>query len=138
MSEKRINHVGMAVPSIADFLEKNAVLYGGFSRGPLIVNEVQGVNEMFISDGVVVLELLEPSSDASPLAGFLKRNRQGGLVHVALDVDHMETALKQIEDAGGKVVVPPTADVAFPGRRIAFIVLNGHVTEFIERPTGSR
>ena len=128
----KINHVGMAVPSIDEFLQKNETLYGGFSKGPLIVNEVQGVREMFITDGNTVLELLEPIRDGSPLAGFLKRNRAGGLVHVALEVEDLEVALERVRQAGGRVVVDPVPDVAFQQRRIAFVVLNGQLSEFIE------
>ena len=123
----------MVVPSIGEYLEKNAVIYAGFSRGPLIVNSVQKVREMFISDGHTVIELLEPDGESSPIAGFLKRNRAGGLVHLALDVDNLEATLREIENSGGKVVLEPTPDIAFQGRRIAFAVLNGQITEFIER-----
>ena len=133
MSEMKINHIGVAVPSIDEFLEKNKALYGDFSRGPLISNETQGVREMFITDGKTVLELLEPSSEGSPLTGFLKKNRMGGLVHIALDVDSLEAAIQRVVQAGGKVIVEPVPDVAFEQRRIAFVVLNGHMTEFIER-----
>jgi methylmalonyl-CoA/ethylmalonyl-CoA epimerase len=133
MFEAKINHIGVAVPNIAEFLERNEALYSSFSRGPVIVNGLQEVKEMFISDGKTVLELLEPNSETSPVAGFLKRNRAGGLIHIALDVDDLEGAIKRVEDSGGKVVVAPTPDVAFPGRRIAFVFLNGQLTELIER-----
>ncbi len=136
MSEMTINHIGVAVPNIADFLKKNEVLYAGFSKGPLIVNELQGVNEMFITDGTTVLELLEPSSDSSPIAGFLKRNRSGGLIHIGMDVDNLEAAIQRIEESGGKLVVEPVPDIAFDKRRIAFVVLNGQLTELIERRKG--
>jgi methylmalonyl-CoA/ethylmalonyl-CoA epimerase len=131
-----INHIGMAVPSIAEFLERNEALYSGFSRGPLIVNEVQKVREMFISDGNIVLELLEPSCETSPISGFLKRNRAGGLIHIALEVHDLESALRRVEDSGGKVILAPTPDIAFQGRRIAFVVLSGQVTELIEQAGG--
>lgn len=128
----KVNHVAMVVSSIDEFLRTNEVLYGEFTRGPLIVNERQDVREQFITDGKVVLELLEPMSDASPVKAFLKRNRGGGLVHVALDVDRLDAALERVQRAGGKVVVEPVPDVAFPQRRIAFVMLNGMLTEFIE------
>jgi methylmalonyl-CoA/ethylmalonyl-CoA epimerase len=130
----KINHVGIAVPSIEDFLRSNDVLYGTFSRGPLIVNDVQDVREMFITDGATVFELLEPISDKSPLAGFLKRNRGGGLIHVAFDVEDIDAAIATIESAGGRVVVEPVPDVAFGQQRIAFVMLSGQLSELIEMP----
>src|SRR5882672_1733809 len=98
-----INHIGFAVPSIAEFLQRNQVLYGRFSAGALIANATQRVNEMFITDGNTVLELLEPAGPTSPILGVLKRNPAGSLLHVALDVDDLESALSSVEKAGGRV-----------------------------------
>jgi len=133
MSNFTINHIGLAVPSIAEFLRENEFLYGDFSKGSLITNPVQRVNEMFISDGATVIELLEPAGDDSPINGFLKRNRAGGLIHIAFDVDHLESCLEEIDKRGGKTVVEPVPDPAFQNRRIAFAVVNGHLVELIER-----
>ena len=133
MNHITINHVGLAVPNIAEFLQQNDFLYRDFSRGSLITNPVQRVNEMFITDGATVLELLEPAGDDSPINGFLKRNRFGGLIHIAFDVDHLEDSLEEIDKRGGKTVVPPVPDPAFQNRRIAFAVVNGHLIELIER-----
>ena len=128
-----INHIGVAVPSIEDFLRRNDAVYSGFSRGPVIVNQTQAIKEMFITDGKTVLELLEPLHENSPLAGYLKKNPQGGLIHVAFDVDHLESAIERVKKAGGRVVVDPVPDIAFQQRRIAFAYLGGHVYEFIEK-----
>jgi methylmalonyl-CoA/ethylmalonyl-CoA epimerase len=127
-----VNHIGMAVPSIDEFLTKNELLYGQFRRGPMIVNDVQDVREMFFTDGRIVVELLEPMSDRSPLTGFLRRNRGGGLVHVAFDVPDLAVALDDVRRAGGRVVVEPVPDIAFDQRRIAFVMLNGQLSELIE------
>src|SRR5437773_20950 len=97
MLKTKVNHIGMAVPNIQDFLEKNHVLYAAFSKGPLISNDTQGVREMFITDGTTVIELLEPTSDTSRITGFLKRNRFGGLIHVGLDVEDLERAIRSVE-----------------------------------------
>jgi methylmalonyl-CoA/ethylmalonyl-CoA epimerase len=127
-----VNHVAIAVPNIARFLDDNAAVYATFSRGPLIVNDVQDVRQIFITDGTVVLELLEPISATSPITGFLKKNRGGGLIHIAYDVEVLDAAIEAVERAGGRVVVDPVPDIAFEQRRIAFLMLNGQVFEFIE------
>ena len=133
----KVNHIALAVPSIDEFLTSNQLLYADFSRGPLIVNETQDVREMFISDGATVLELLEPMSDKSPVLGFLKRNRSGGLIHVAFDVEDLAAAIGDVERAGGRVIVEPVPDIAFNYRRIAFVILNGQLAELIEMPAGA-
>jgi len=134
MPSFRINHVAMALPSIAAFLEKTGPLYESFTRGPLIDNPRQSVREQFLSDGNTTLELLEPQGDKSPIAGFLKRNPPGGLIHLAFDVDSLEPAIAALTAAGGKLVTPPTPDVAFDERHIAFVFLAGQIIVLIEKP----
>lgn len=129
----RIDHIGLAVHSIEEFLRQHAALYAGFRRGPVIVNKRQRVREVFITDGRTVLELLEPLSEQSPIAGFLKKNEGGGLLHVALEVDELEPAIAQVRAVGGFLVTGPVPDVAFQGRRIAFVAVGDQVTELVER-----
>ena len=128
----RINHVGMAVPSIDAFLAENELLYGGFERGPLIVNETQQVRELFLSKDGQVVELLEPLGDESPIQGFLRRNPRGGLIHVTFDVEDVEAAIAAIEQDGGRLITGPVPDIAFDQRRIAFVFVGGQVIELIE------
>jgi len=131
---RKINHVGLAVPDIEAFLRKSAPLYEEFSRGPMIVNELQKVREMFMTDGATTVELLEPLGGGSPLQAFLNRNPNGGLIHLALEVTDLEAAIASVTAAGGRLVVAPVADVAFHERRIAFVYLGGQVTELVEIP----
>jgi methylmalonyl-CoA/ethylmalonyl-CoA epimerase len=133
MSNFAINHVAMVVPDIADFLDKSRALYGAFARGPIITNDRQSVREQFVTDGKSTVELLEPMGDRSPIAGFLKRQPHGGLVHVAFDADELEPALAHITSTGGRVVTRPIPDVAFEERRIAFVMVGGQLVELIER-----
>jgi methylmalonyl-CoA/ethylmalonyl-CoA epimerase len=133
MSNFRINHVAMAVPDIASFLDQSRALYGEFARGPVITNDRQAVREQFITDGKTTIELLEPIGDKSPIRGFLARQPFGGLVHVAFDVDALEPAIAELAAAGGKLVTKPVPDVAFDDRRIAFVLVGGQLIELIER-----
>src|SRR5258705_13171996 len=107
MSNFRINHVAMALPDIARFLDKTRVVYDGFSHGPVITNDRQQVAEQFLSDGKTTIELLQPLGDSSPLKGFLSKNPMGGLIHLAFDVDALEPAIAVLTAAGGKLVTPP-------------------------------
>lgn len=133
MSKFTLNHIGMAVPDIDAFLASSAALYGDWERRGPIVNDRQRVRELFVSDGATTIELLEPMGDESPLNGFLKRNRGGGLIHLAYDVDVLEPAIQELEAAGGRVVVEPIPDIAFDERRIAFVMVGGQIIELIER-----
>jgi methylmalonyl-CoA/ethylmalonyl-CoA epimerase len=130
----KINHVGLAVPDIEAFLRKTMPLYEGFNRGPMILNERQKVRELFVTDGVTTVELLEPLGEGSPLQAFLKRNPTGGLIHLAFEVTDLDAAIARVTAAGGRLVVGPVPDVAFNERRIAFVYLGGQVTELVEIP----
>ena len=131
---KKINHIGLAVPNIEAFLRKTAPLYEGFSRGPMIVNERQKVRELYMTDGVTTVELLEPLGEGAPLQAFLNRNPSGGLIHLALEVVDLDAAIARVIAAGGRLVVAPVPDVAFNECRIAFVYLGGQVTELVELP----
>jgi methylmalonyl-CoA/ethylmalonyl-CoA epimerase len=134
VAPRKINHIGLAVPDIEAFLRRTTPLYEGFSRGSRIVNERQRVRELFLTDGATTIELLEPLGEGSPLRAFLNRNPAGGLIHLALEVVDLDTAITRVTAAGGRLVVAPVPDVAFQERRIAFVYLGGHVTELIELP----
>jgi methylmalonyl-CoA/ethylmalonyl-CoA epimerase len=134
VAPRKINHIGLAVPDIEAFLRRTTPLYEGFSRGPMIVNERQKVRELFLTDGATTIELLEPLGEGSPLLAFLNRNPAGGLIHLALEVVDLDTAITRVTAAGGRLVVAPVPDVAFQERRIAFVYLGGQVTELIELP----
>src|SRR6478736_10039320 len=95
---RSVNHIGMAVRSIEKYLAEAEVVYRGFMRGPVITNERQQVREMFLSDGRTTIELLEPIGRSSPIAGFLERNPDGGLIHVAFDVEALEPVLESIRE----------------------------------------
>jgi methylmalonyl-CoA/ethylmalonyl-CoA epimerase len=133
-SSPSLNHVALAVPSIERFLRTHHPLLGGFSRGAPFANARQRVNELFLTDGKATLELLEPHGAGSPLEGFLRRNRAGGLYHLAFDVGDLDAELERIAAAGGIRVSGPVPDVAFQERRIAFVVIDGQLAELIERP----
>lgn len=129
-----VNHVGMAVPNIDAFLASNQILYGNFRKTSAIVNERQQVREVFITDGKTVIELLEPTGEGSPLNGFLKKNRAGGLIHVCFDCDEIQRAIEVVKGAGGFVITGPIPDIAFDERPIAFMMLADQVIELVERP----
>ena len=130
---KRINHVGLALPSIDAFLHKTLPLFGELTRGQIIVNERQQVRELWLTDGATTVELLEPLAEGSPLRGFLRRNPAGGLVHLALEVIDLDATIARVTSAGGRLLSGPIPDVAFDERRIAFVFLGGQVTELVER-----
>ncbi len=128
-----VNHVGLVVPNIEEFLTANDVLYKTFQRTVPVVNERQRVREAFITDGSTVIELLEPMGEGSPLRSFLNKNSGGGLVHICFECDDITEGMQSVTHAGGLAISGPTPDVAFDERPVAFMMLANQVIELVQR-----
>ena len=44
------------------------------------------------------IELLHPLGEKSPIAGFLSKNASGGIHHICIEVDDIETAVKSLKE----------------------------------------
>lgn len=97
-----LNHLGIAVTSIAEARTFYESLLGAVYEGEEVVAE-QRVRTAFFrigeGPGAVRIELLEPTSDDSPVAKFLAK-RGPGLHHVAYTVDDVQASLDEAERAG--------------------------------------
>jgi methylmalonyl-CoA/ethylmalonyl-CoA epimerase len=118
MAVEKIEHIGIAVES----LEKMIPYYRdtlGLEYGGEEVVEEQKVRVAFLGIGESGIELLEPTSDESPIAKFLAK-RGPGIHHVAVRVDNIEQALKQHED-NGACLIDSVPRVGAHDMRIAFV-----------------
>jgi methylmalonyl-CoA/ethylmalonyl-CoA epimerase len=113
-----INHIGIAVRSIADQRSFYEETLGAVFEG---VEEVadQKVRVGFFRIGDVRLELLEPSDPSSTIATFLDKKGEG-LHHVAYTVDNIESRISELKERGVRMI----DDIPRPGAhhtRIAFL-----------------
>jgi methylmalonyl-CoA/ethylmalonyl-CoA epimerase len=71
----RLNHVGIAVPSIVDALHNYRALYGVTDEDITPVRDMpeQGVRVAFVDVPNSQLELIEPLGEASPILKFLEK-----------------------------------------------------------------
>jgi len=112
---KKIDHLGIAVRSIDEARTFYEEVLGLVCEKEEVV-ESQKVRTAFFTVGDVHIELLEPTSDESPIAKFLNKNGEG-FHHIAYQTDDIDrqlgTARKQgcrlihetpVEGAGGKQV----------------------------------
>jgi methylmalonyl-CoA/ethylmalonyl-CoA epimerase len=102
INAKAINHIGIAVNSLEacqDFYE--TTLGAAFEA----IEEVpsQKVRVAFYKVGDVRLELLEPTSEDSPIATFLAK-RGEGLHHVAFTVSDINQRLAELKVAGLRLI----------------------------------
>ncbi|MCA1796659.1 MAG: methylmalonyl-CoA epimerase [Geobacteraceae bacterium] len=114
----KINHIGVAVTSIEEALP--------YYRDSLHMNyegceEVaeQKVKVAFLQIGESRIELLEPTSEDSPVAGFLQKNGPG-VHHIAYEVDDLVAALQEMEAQGVRLIDKEPRNGAH-GTKIAFV-----------------
>ena len=129
----KIDHLGIAVRSISDSLS--------FYRDGLGLEvhseeevEDQGVQVALIPVGESRIELLEPTSEASPVARFLAK-RGEGLHHVCYEVNNLESRLEELKRRGMKLLDGYPRRGA-EGRMVAFLhpsSANGVLVELVER-----
>lgn len=94
---QKIDHVGIAVPKIKD------AMFFFTALGKTIDHEedvpTQKVKVAFIQVGDVNIELLEPTTEDSPVAGFLAK-RGSGIHHICYEVDNIQQVLNSLNTAG--------------------------------------
>lgn len=103
---KAVNHIGIAVKSIAAQREFYERVLGARFEGEEVVPE-QRVRVAFFALGPaeasVRLEILEPTSPDSPIAQFIEK-RGEGLHHVAYTVQDIEARLAELKAAGVRLI----------------------------------
>jgi methylmalonyl-CoA/ethylmalonyl-CoA epimerase len=99
---KKVDHIGIAVRS----LENTLPFYTDVLNLPLLgIEEVdtQLVRVAFLQAGGTKLELLEPTSEESPIAKFIEK-RGEGIHHVALSVDSIEDRIIEMKEKGIRMI----------------------------------
>jgi len=101
MKATKIDHLGIAVRD----LDAAAQIYQtlGLSLAKTVDVPDQKVRVAFFSIGESTIELVQPTSDDSPVAGHLEK-RGEGLHHVAVQVDDIEAALSELRSAGIQLI----------------------------------
>ena len=93
MTLGRLNHVGVATPSIERSVDTYRTLLGATAIGEPFDLPAQGVRVCFVDAPNTQIELIEPLDDSSPIAGFLRRNPAGGQHHLCFEVPDIDAAV---------------------------------------------
>jgi methylmalonyl-CoA/ethylmalonyl-CoA epimerase len=113
---KKIDHLGIAVPALAEARPAFEAL--GFRVDAEHDVPSERVKVAFLPVGESHLELLEPSGAGSVIAKFLEK--RSGLHHVCVEVEDIEQALIELK-ARGVRLLDETPRVGAGGCRVAFI-----------------
>ncbi|MFT5142337.1 MAG: methylmalonyl-CoA/ethylmalonyl-CoA epimerase [Rhodothermales bacterium] len=114
---RRLEHVGIAVQDVAEVRKiLKDVLGREVYKSEGVASE--GVQTHFLNAGSTKLELLEATSEDSPIAGFLAK-RGPGVHHLAFEVDDLAEEADRLAGLGYTLLAPPKPGA--DGKRIAFL-----------------
>lgn len=131
----RLNHIGVATPSIERSLDMYRRLFGAAPSSPPFDLPAQGVRVCFVDAPNTQMELIEPLGPDSPIAKFLEKNPEGGQHHLCFEVPDIEDARFHFEQLGTRILGPTR--IGAHGTPIFFLHpkdMGGVLTEIMESP----
>jgi methylmalonyl-CoA/ethylmalonyl-CoA epimerase len=131
----RLNHIGVATPSIERSLHFYRTLFGAEPSSLPFDLPAQGVRVCFVDAPNTQIELIEPLGDSSPIAKFLEKNPEGGQHHLCFEVPDIAEARAWFEGQGARILGPTRTGAH--GTPIFFLHpkdMGGVLTEIMESP----
>lgn len=128
----KISHLGIATKGIDEALKfwQDAL---GLENVHAETVEEQKVRVAMLPIGETRIELLEATSDDSPIAKFVEK-RGGGIHHVAVEVEDIEASLAKLKASGARLI-DEQPRIGAEGCLIAFVhpsSTNGVLLELIQ------
>ena len=128
----KINHLGIATKGIDEALKfwGNAL---GLENIHTETVEDQKVRVAMLPIGESRIELLEPTSEDSPITKFLEK-RGGGIHHIAVEVENIEEALAKLKSEGMRLI-DETPRIGAENCLVAFVhpsSANGVLLELVQ------
>ena len=138
----RLNHIGVATPSIADSIIFYRDVMGATHIGAPFDLHDQGVKVCFVDTPThsgmngTQIELIEPLPGNTSIQSFLDKNPNGGQHHLCYEVPDIHVAKAAFEALGKRVLGEPR--IGAHGTLIFFVHpkdMGGVLTEIMETPT---
>jgi methylmalonyl-CoA/ethylmalonyl-CoA epimerase len=128
----KINHLGIATKGIDEALKfwEDAL---GLENVHTEIVEDQKVRVAMLPIGESRIELLEPTSEDSPISKFIEK-RGGGIHHIAVEVEDIEAALAKLK-AQGMRLIDERPRIGAEGCLVAFVhpsSANGVLLELVQ------
>jgi methylmalonyl-CoA/ethylmalonyl-CoA epimerase len=136
----KLNHVGVATPSIEDSVRLYRDVLGVTSIGEKFPLPEQGVWVCFVNLPNSQIELIEPYGDASPITAFLEKNPKGGQHHVCFEVEDILAARDDMRAKGATVLGTGEPRIGAHGVPMIFVHpkdMGGVLVELMETPKGA-
>ena len=133
----RLNHVGVATPSIAESVKLYRDVLGATNITETKAMPEQGVYVCFVDLPNSQIELIEPIDETSPITGFLAKNPKGGQHHVCFEVADIHAAVAEMRAKGVTVLGTGEPRIGAHGTPVVFLHpkdMGGVLIELMETP----
>jgi len=133
----KISHIGIAVQSLQEAVERYSALFGNDTPHRERVDE-QHVDIASFAVGDAVVELTAATDASSPIARFIGK-RGEGIHHIAFEVEDVEAELRRLKEAGVRLINETPTEGAHD-MLIAFVhpsSFNGVLVELCQKKPGS-
>jgi methylmalonyl-CoA/ethylmalonyl-CoA epimerase len=117
-----LHHLGVLVADLVRATAFQIESFGYVKASDVIHDPTQNVFAQFLHlpGSPTFLELITPDGPESKVANALRKG--GGLHHVCYATAVMDQACEDLRGKGAFIIQPPVMSVAFPGRRIAWLM----------------
>jgi methylmalonyl-CoA/ethylmalonyl-CoA epimerase len=135
----KLNHVGVATPSIADAVAVYRDMLGATRIGERFALPEQGVWVCFVDLPNSQIELIEPYGEGSPIAAFLEKNPKGGQHHVCFEVEDIIAARDDLRAKGATILGNGEPRIGAHGVPVIFVHpknMGGVLVELMTKPEG--
>jgi methylmalonyl-CoA/ethylmalonyl-CoA epimerase len=136
----KLNHVGVATPSIDDSARMYRDMRGATSFSEKFALPEQGVWVQFVNLPNSQIELIEPYGENSPIHGFLAKNPKGGQHHVCFEVEDIYAARDEMRAKGATVLGTGEPRIGAHGTPVIFVHpkdMGGVLVELMQTPRES-
>jgi methylmalonyl-CoA/ethylmalonyl-CoA epimerase len=134
----KLNHVGIATPSIEDSWRLYRDVLGATRITPKRALPEQGVWVSFVDLPNAQIELIEPLGEDSPIHAFLTRNPRGGQHHLCFEVEDIIAARDEMRAKGAAVLGTGEPRIGAHGVPVIFLHpkdMGGVLVELMATPT---
>ena len=135
----KLNHVGVATPSIEHSVKLYRDILGATKIGERFSLPEQGVWVCFVDLPNSQIELIEPYGENSPITAFLAKNPKGGQHHVCFEVADILVARDAMRAKGATVLGTGEPRIGAHGVPVIFLHpkdMGGVLIELMAEPTG--
>ncbi|HEY5412916.1 MAG TPA: methylmalonyl-CoA epimerase [Caulobacteraceae bacterium] len=136
----KLNHVGVATPSIDEALKVYRDLLGATSVTEKRPLPKFGVTVCFVNLPNGQIELLEPLGEDSVIAAFLEKNPRGGQHHVCFEVADIVAARDDLRARGAAILGTGEPRIGAHGVPVIFVHpkdMGGVLVELMQTPTAA-